>query len=134
MYKLYSVEQANGLLPEVADTLQAIRNALTDLNRLRLKAASVQPFSMEARDALMESSFLVSEIQDSKAALDRLGVRITDLETGRIGIPGQVGAELVWLTWEPGQDGITHFLRMGEETAAPRLISQPESRPESASA
>lgn len=119
MYKLYSVSQANGLIPQIEQAVAEVRTALADLGMLKDRAAATRPMSVEARDLMMESAFLVSQLQDGKQALERMGVQISDMETGTVGIPAQVGAELVWLTWQPGQPAITHYRRMDRTEAMP---------------
>ncbi|SRR5690554_1282272 len=123
MYKIHSVEQATGLIPQVDEKLDELRTAMKDLQELQEKAARLEPWSVAARDFHFEARFLFDQIRSSKQELDGLGVMISDLESGQVGIPGQVGAEVVLLTWQPGQPRVTHYRRIGDKASLPLPVS-----------
>lgn len=112
MYRLFSIEQANSLIPQVDQTLHELKAASADLRRIATQMRSVEPYSLDARNLFFESAFLAQQIHGLKQELDELGVQVADPETGRLGFPGQIGAELVWLTWEAGSGQVSHFRRL----------------------
>ncbi len=120
MYRLFTLEQATGLLPVVDTSLGEMQEAVRDMLSLRQSLVSLDPDSSEARNVSQEIDFLVSVIRERKADLDRLGVQLKDVESGLVDFPSKFGAEMILLTWERGQDSITHFRRLtGDSTPQP---------------
>ncbi|HLR46958.1 MAG TPA: DUF2203 family protein [Deinococcales bacterium] len=135
MYKLFSIEQANSLIPQVDSAVSELKQVSEDLRRTGSQLRESEPWTLEARNLYFESVFLAQQAQSLKKQIENLGVRVADPKTGKLGFPAQVGAELVWLTWEPGEDTVTHFRRMaGTSSASIPLSPQGEPVPESASA
>ncbi len=131
MYKLFSIEQANSLIPQVDQALARLESTKADLMATAERLKVADSYSIEARNLFYESAFLAQELQDVKAEIDSLGAKVADPHTGALGFPGQIGAELVYLTWEPGETSISHFRSL----ANPRLQPIPltaEAGPESA--
>ncbi|MGL4609698.1 MAG: DUF2203 domain-containing protein [Trueperaceae bacterium] len=119
MFKLFSLQEANKLIPTVEILLDDMQGAITDVLRLRQKIALQKFNNLEVRNTMQELQFLGRVINENKAELDKLGVFIQDVETGKIDFPSQLGAEVVYLTWEKGKDAITHYHRLNEGTALP---------------
>ena len=119
MFKLFSLEEANNLIPQVDSLMGSMQENLSEILRLLQKIADAAPLSIEARNKAQELHFLIRDVQDLKAQLDRLGVFVKDLNAGLVEIPSQVGAEVVYLTWEKGQASITHYHRLNEGKSLP---------------
>lgn len=121
MYKLFSIDQANSLIPQVDRKLEELKAASADLRGIAKRIKRLEPFTIEARNLYFESTFLAQQLHGLKAELTELGLQVADPETGKLGFPGQIGAELVYLTWEPGERTVSHFRRLagGEERAIP---------------
>jgi hypothetical protein len=119
MFKLFSLQEANKLIPTVDTLLSDMQTAITDAMRLRQEFSTVKANTLEARNMMQEMQFLGRVVNENKAELDKLGVFIQDVETGKIDFPSQLGAEVVYLTWEKGKDAITHYHRLNEGTALP---------------
>jgi hypothetical protein len=124
MFKLFSLQEANKLIPTVDTLLSDMQNAINDALRLRQEFTELKPNSLEARNLIQEMQFLGRVVNENKAQLDKLGVFIQDIDTGKIDFPSQVGAEVVYLTWEKGKDAITHYHRLSEGTVLPLPHSQ----------
>ncbi len=124
MFKLFSIKEANNLIPQVDSLMGTMQENMTDILRLRQEIADAAPFSIEGRNKAQELHFLVRDVQDLKGQLDRMGVFVKDVSSGLVEIPSQVGAEVVYLTWEKGQNSITHYHRLSEGTSLP-LRSEP---------
>ncbi len=84
---------------------------------LQATVGAMDPNGVEVRNAVQEINFLLSQIHENQAELDRLGVHINDLENGAVDFPSRLGAEAACLTWERGQDAITHFHRLSGDTS-----------------
>jgi hypothetical protein len=119
MFKLFSLQEANKLIPMVDTFLSDMQNAIADALRLRQEFTELKPNSLEARNLIQEMQFLGRVVNENKAQLDKLGVFIQDMDTGKIDFPSQVGAEVVYLTWQKGDNAITHYHRLSEGTALP---------------
>lgn len=119
MSRLFTLDEANKLIPVVEESLVSMQRSIQALLEVREQLSGASPASIETRNLLQESSFLAEEISDTKGRLDELGVQVKDVEVGRIDFPGQLGAEVVWLPWQKGQGSITHYQRVGEEQVLP---------------
>jgi hypothetical protein len=51
-----------------------------------------------------------------------MGLFIKDVEHGHVDLPSQLGAEVVFLTYEKGKGTITHYHRLNEGTPLPLPI------------
>ena len=119
MFKLFSIQEANKLIPVVDGFLGDMQGAVQETLRLRSELANLDPISVEARNKTQELGFLVRVIQDNKLELDRLGVFVQDVNSGSIDFPSQVAGEVVCLSWVKGEHAITHYHRLNERTRFP---------------
>ncbi len=124
MYKLFSVAEANNLIPVVDELLSDLQDAIRDTYRLRDDIARLGSEGVAARNKAQEIAFLLRSVHETKAQLDRLGVFLTDVDAGVVDFPSQVGAEVVYLSWEKGQDAITHYHRLNEGSRLP--LAEPQ--------
>jgi hypothetical protein len=126
MYRLFTLEEATDMIPTVDRLLGEMQEAARELGRLRELIPRLPTHSVDARNAVQETAFLLSQLQTEKAALDRLGVHLKDVESGLVDFPSQLGAEVICLSWEKGQNAITHYHRLGEtsEKPLPRAITE----------
>ncbi|MEX2535667.1 MAG: DUF2203 domain-containing protein [Trueperaceae bacterium] len=123
MYRLFTLEEATGMIPTVDRLLGDMQEAKSELAHLREELTKLNPYSVAARNAAQEVAFLLGQLQSDKADLDRLGVHLKDVESGVVDFPSQLGAEVICLSWEKGQDAITHYHRLGENS--PKLLPHP---------
>lgn len=126
MYRLFTLEEATSLIPVVDQTLREMQSAVKDTLELRDTYARTKG-SVQARNLAEEINFLLRSIQENKLILDRMGVYIKDIDTGLVDFPSQLGAEVVYLCWEQGQDAITHYHRLNEGESARHPL--PETAP-----
>lgn len=115
MYKLFTHEEATRLLPLVDEHLGAMQRAVQETLALREELDRRNAYTVEGQNLAREIAFVLSEIHRHKADLDRLGVHVKDVETGVVDFPSKLGAEVVCLSWERGQDAITHYHRLDSE-------------------
>ena len=117
MYRLFTLEEATDMIPTVDRLLGEMQHAARDVAILKERLSRLDPISVEARNCAQEIAFLIHGLHSVKAELDRMGVHLKDVESGVVDFPSQLGAEVVCLSWEKGQEAITHYHRFGEETA-----------------
>lgn len=115
MYKLFTHEEATRLLPLVDEHLAEMQRAVQETVELREDLSDVAPLSVRGQNLAREIAFLLTDIHQHKAELDRLGVHLKDVEAGVVDFPSRLGAEVVCLSWERGQDAITHYHRLDSE-------------------
>jgi hypothetical protein len=124
MLKLFSLEEANNLIPTLEGFLGELQLGIKDTLRLRQELSTITPNTIEARNLMQELSFLLRQINESRAQLDKMGIFLKDLEHGHVDLPSQLGAEVVYLTYEKGKPAITHYHRLNEGTTLPLPIGE----------
>ena len=119
MYKLFTPTQATELLSVVDPMLRDLQSAFKDAVKLQSEHAALRPESLRARQLAAELTFIVDSARTTKGELDRLGVVLKDVEQGVVDFPGTVGAEMVYLCWEQGEDAVTHYHALNQEARLP---------------
>lgn len=119
MFKLFSLQEANSMIPVAGELLGGMQSAIADTLRLKDEIAALGDDSIGARNKTQEIAFLVRQVHEQKAELDRLGVFLQDIDAGILDFPSQLGAEVVCLTWEKGQSAITHYHRLNDTAQQP---------------
>ena len=117
MYRIFSVDEANRLLPVVDERLEALQARIASVEQLRDRLGAMKPASVAARNAAVELEFLLRDVRDLKLDIDRLGVHLTSVEDGTVDIPAKVAGELVCLVHAVGDDEVTHYHRMTDDVA-----------------
>ena len=114
MLKLFSVAEANALIPTVAAVIDDMQVAASDLRTLqsRLQTTSVQ--YVRGRSLAIEANFLAVSLYENQQRLEQLGVLVQDLERGIVVFPSLLAAEVVYLCWQPGETTITHYYGVGQ--------------------
>lgn len=109
MLKLFSVAEANALISTVAAVIDDMQSAMRDFGTLQTRLQTTPAYSVQGRNLAIEANFLAVSLQENKMYLERLGVLLQDVERGIVVFPSQLGAEVVYLCWQPGEDTITHY-------------------------
>lgn len=125
MFKLFTLQEANRLIPVVDRTLRELQSAISDLAHVKGALERAKPLSVEGKNLGEELAFLLRSIHEYKAELDRLGVHVKDIRTGQVDFPAQLGAEIVCLAWTQGQETITHYHRLNETVPRPLVTATP---------
>ena len=118
MYKLFTVQEANKLIPVVDQKLRELQGAVQDILALREALQPMNALGLEAQQTAEEIKFLLGVVQQEKLELDNMGVHLQDVETGLVDFPSRLGAEVIYLCWEQGEDAITHYHRLNQEVKA----------------
>ena len=87
MYKLFSVTEANNLIPVVDELLGDIQEAVQDTLRLRDEIAKLSSHSVAARNKAQEIAFFVALGSRNQGATGLLGRLFKRRRHGRRGFP-----------------------------------------------
>lgn len=134
--KLFTVEEANQLLPRVRQILSHLRKLRAELERLdRQKAVeelswlredgSVSPQAKEQvahLDADVEK--VGKAFEEALKELDSLGAQLKDLEEGLVDFFISRGLRLVYLCWKEGEDEIRFWHDLESGFAGRRPLEQ----------
>jgi len=107
--RLYTVEEANGLLSDLRERLPRIREARQRLLRsaevVRERVASDGGGAAGGRDYWEAQSTLRAEIE----RLAEENIVLRDPETGLVDFPGVREGRRVWLCWRLGEERVAHW-------------------------
>jgi hypothetical protein len=103
--KLFTVEEANSLLPEIAPKLEAIRIFYAVIEELRSEAKAAAGASSFGGGMAGGTSYVNTLYQIGKLTteLHEIGVEIKDHVRGLIDFPSMRGGRLVLLCWQLGE-------------------------------
>ena len=135
--RLFTVEEANGLLPAVRPLIE---NILENLRRLKGKSEVIvrnEQLDPEAPDLMKrlrrddEIARLVGQIKGWVEEIQNHGCVCKGIEQGLIDFPCLLGAEVVFLCWQYGETGVNHWHRIEDGFAGRRtLLEAGEEDPE----
>ena len=132
--RLFTVGEANGLLPELRPLVGRI---LDHLESLREKSETVirderlSPSSPELMKSLQQNAAVASLIQEVKCLVDEIngyGCVCKGIEEGLVDFPCMLGGEIVFLCWRFGEESVVHWHRIEDGFAGrkPLLDSDEE--------
>ena len=119
--RLFTVEEANRLIPEIARILRELRKRRDQVIQLEQKKAVEElswlqedgTISPKARKEVDRLEQLLDEsarsFEGEMEQLNRLGAQLKDLDEGLIDFFTDRGGELVYLCWKEGEDQIRHW-------------------------
>jgi hypothetical protein len=126
--RLFTVEEANGLLPALRPLIESI---LENLRRLKSKSESVilnEQLDPEAPDLMQrlrrdkEIARFVGQIKGWVEEIQGHGCVCKGIEQGLIDFPCVLGAEVVFLCWQYGEPGVNHWHRIEDGFAGRRAL------------
>jgi len=104
--KLFTIEEANGLLPSVREILRRIQRSRRRLSAYR-KEAKLAAEGAEQGGGGMEDGALYATILTNFAAqmaeLEALGVQLKDFDRGLVDFPSLRDGRVVLLCWQLGE-------------------------------
>ncbi len=105
--KLFTVEEANALLPEIVPKLQSIRSLYSHINEMRdgARAAAVASEfggGMAGGSGYVNTLYKVGKLTTE---MNDLGVELKDYTSGLIDFPSMRGGRVVLLCWMLGEGG-----------------------------
>jgi len=124
--RIYSIDEANALMPEVRAVLLQLAVEHHRLTRAheemhRQLEGNGDPVALEAagrREA--EMAQIGDGIRTLEAHLEGLGVQLRDLEMGLVDFPAQRDGKRVWLCWRLSDPKVAHWHATDEGYATRR--------------
>lgn len=103
--KLFTLSEANALLPEIAPKLESIRNLYAKIEDLRADARAAAGASnfgggMEGGTGYVNTLYKVGKLTTE---LHEIGVELKDHTRGLIDFPSMRGERIVLLCWQLGE-------------------------------
>ncbi len=106
--KLYSVADANALLPHLAPTLVELREKFEEAVQIREKVAGIattngwSPTREDWSKTLARVAELMERIQEWE-------LQLRDVSTGLVDFPTVIGGDPAWLCWRLGEEEVTYW-------------------------
>jgi hypothetical protein len=117
--KIFTLEEANALLPVVESLLDRAIQAKEEAERLDGEMQSLRQRIFLAGGMTVdvagvtrnrrETETYLQTAKDALAEIDSIGVQVKDLETGLLDFPTRVDGELVLLCWRRGESRIEYW-------------------------
>ena len=104
--KLFTVQEANALLPSVREILAKIQRAHRRLSKYRdevRKAAEAAEQGGGGIDQGVAYANVLTELTSQMSELDTLGVQLKDFERGLVDFPSLRDGRVVLLCWQMGE-------------------------------
>lgn len=104
--KLFTIQEANALLPSVKVILARIQRAHRGLSKYRddaRKAAEAAEHGGGGIEDGVAYAIVLTEMTSQMSALDALGVQLKDFERGLIDFPSLRDGRVVLLCWQMGE-------------------------------
>jgi hypothetical protein len=119
--KIYTIEEANAILPYLAPTLVELREKFEDAAKIRemvAQAASTNGGSPD-REKWSRTLARVSELIDR---LREWNLELRDVATGLVDFPAVVEGEEAWLCWRLGEPEVAYWHSKGGGFAGRRPL------------
>lgn len=107
MATFYTLDRANGRIPELVELLTVLRTQRDELRELKGTFDATDEGDDQRRLRLRMQG-LVDQMQATVARIDGWGITLRDIDTGLIDFPALVNGRQVWLCWRRDEDAI-HF-------------------------
>jgi hypothetical protein len=118
MTRFFDIDAANASLAEVEPILVTLADQRAELIRLRDRSRAASSAAgggtaeiddEESRLLRLRMQGVVDQMAAGVAHIDAMGITLRDIERGLIDFPALVGGRQVWLCWELGESGVTHW-------------------------
>ncbi|HEV2884299.1 MAG TPA: DUF2203 domain-containing protein [Pyrinomonadaceae bacterium] len=104
--KLFTVEEANAVLPEVRGILERIRRSRRLLSRYRNQAKQAADAAEQGGGGMPDGvryATILTNLTGEMGELDDLGVQLKDFDRGLIDFPSMRDGRVVLLCWQLGE-------------------------------
>jgi len=104
--KIFTIEEANALLPSVKNILADIQSAHRDLSRYRAQVKLATDAAEHGGGGIsqgVEYAVILTTLTASISELEALGVQIKDFERGLVDFPSFREGRVVLLCWQLGE-------------------------------
>lgn len=138
MSRFYSLDNANALLPELAEVVGRLRDQRDELVGLRdayrdregavfhgviTESVDDEVDDPELRRLRLRMRGIVDQMQADVAWLDERSIVLRDIGTGLLDLPALVSGRQVWLCWRLGETGIGFWHGTDEGFAGRRPLA-----------
>ncbi len=135
MSRIYSLRDADAMVPEITVVVQRLRDlrdevvTLRDAHRLREAALGIEPSGSADDDAellrlRLRTRGIVDQMQADAAWLDERDIVLRDISTGLLDFPGEADGRPIWLCWRLGEASVTAWHTPDEGFAGRRPIGE----------
>jgi len=113
--RLFTVHEANGLLPSLRPLVQRILDNLESLREQSedvVRAERLSPSSPELMKSLQRNEAIARLIHEVKCLVDEInayGCVCKGIEEGLVDFPCLLGGEIVFLCWRFGEESVGHW-------------------------
>ena len=112
--RLFSIDEARALLPEVIPVLERLRDAFVALRGMRVREATGRraamadgnPIDLGPQIGESERSRHEASVRECAESIDGWGIQLKDPERGLIDFPHEMDGEVVLLCFDLGDDGL----------------------------
>ena len=126
--RLFTVEEANGLLPALRPIVQRILDNLDILKEKSetvVRAERLSPSSPELMKSLQRNEAIARLIQEVKCLVDEInacGCICKGIEEGLVDFPCMLGDEIVFLCWRFGEESVGHWHKIEDGFAGRKAL------------
>ena len=109
MERIFSVEEANALIPALTrllEQLQEVHRAATDVEGRSLRRVASSNGSADAASAATKTS---EDYSEALGAIEALGVVVRDPESGLVDFASSRDGQPIYLCWRLGEDKVSHW-------------------------
>ncbi len=130
--RLFTIEEANGLLPALRPVMDQVAHALGRLrggSEIVIRREGLDPEAKDLMERLREDKSVVQAIEklhDLVDKINQLGCVCMGVEEGLVDFPCAMGEEVVFLCWRYGEDRVNHWHRIEEGFAGRRPLLDSE--------
>lgn len=110
--RLFTHEEATGLLPELRPRLQNLAAMKRRLDAVQREFAAIRKYARSnghgkrARELEKELDVLVHDLNTAIAAIHALGIAVKDLDIGLVDFPSEREGRVVYLCWRMDEPAI----------------------------
>jgi hypothetical protein len=133
--RIYSLRDADAILPEITIVVQRLRDlrdevvALRDAHRVREAALDLEAGVSDRDDPellrlRLRTRGLVDQMQADAAWLDQRNLVLRDISTGLLDFPASAEGRPIWLCWHLGEASVTAWHAQDEGFAGRRPIEE----------
>jgi hypothetical protein len=118
--RLFTLKEANALVPRVNDLLQRLQASTETLTTLQARVEEFRARKREgdhaipgeakiAQESLAEATRIATEMRGSLTELQEIGCEVKDVRTGLVDFPSLREDRTVYLCWRIGEDEIRYW-------------------------
>ena len=118
MYRIYSLRDADAMVPEITIVVQRLRDLRDEVVTLRDaylrreraiagRAGGTGDDDQELVRLRLRTRGLVDQMQADAAWLDERDIVLRDISSGLLDFPAEADGRLIWLCWKLGETAVT---------------------------